>query len=113
MIALAVALVWNLRSQPQLGPDEEVYNTVDALYTAVRNRDTQQIGKCESKLNHYRETGKLPAGAAEKLAGIVSKALGGSWDTAAERLYEFMAAQKRETFSSHSASKEEVRKKKN
>jgi hypothetical protein len=81
---------------PQMGPDEEVFNTVDALYTAVRNQDEKRLGECEARLKAYREAGKLPADAANTLDGIIAKARGGSWETAAERLYDFMLAQRRE-----------------
>jgi hypothetical protein len=38
----------------------------------------------------------LPAEAGDHLAGIIRKARAGRWESAAERLYEFMAAQRRE-----------------
>ncbi len=107
-IAVAVML---LRPQPQMGPDEEVFDTVDALYTAVRNRDDKRLGDCEARLSAYRDAGKLPAKAAETLASIIGKARGGSWETAAERLYDFMAAQKREGYRGHERKSEPTRKK--
>jgi hypothetical protein len=85
-----------LSQPPQMGTDEEVFSTVDALYTAVRNHDEKRIGECEQRLNRYREAGKLPPNAADSLAAIISRARSGSWDSAAERLYEFMLAQRRE-----------------
>jgi hypothetical protein len=93
---IAVGLFFFLSRPPQMGTSEDVFNTVDALYTAVRSRDEKQLTACEQRLTGYREAGKLPAAAAESLAGIIRKARGGSWDTAAERLYEFMLAQRRD-----------------
>jgi hypothetical protein len=98
VVVLVVVLVLSLRTPPQMGPDEEVFNTVDALYTAVRNQDDQQLTACEVKLNGYREAGKLPTAAAESLAGIISKSRSGNWESAAKQLYDFMAAQKRDGF---------------
>jgi len=51
---------------------------------------------CEAKLTGYRDSGKLPATAADSLTSIIASARGGGWDAATRRLYEFMAAQKRE-----------------
>lgn len=97
-VVLVIVLVLSLRTPPQMGPDEEVFNTVDALYTAVRNQDDGQLTACEAKLNGYRDAGKLPTSAAESLAGIIAQSRGGNWESAAKRLYDFMAAQKREGF---------------
>lgn len=85
-----------LNRPPQMGTDEEAFKAVDALYTAVRNRDEKRLDECERRLRGYREEGKLPAEAAGALDAIIRKARSGSWETAAERLYEFMLAQRRE-----------------
>ena len=97
-VVLVIVLVLSLRTPPQMGPDEEVFNTVDALYTAVRNQDDRQLTACEEKLNGYRDAGKLPTSAAASLAGIIAQSRGGNWESAARKLYDFMAAQKREGF---------------
>ena len=94
---VAIGVVYHYWSRPpQMGTSEEVFNTVDALYTAVRNRDEKRIGECEVRLKGYREAGKLPESAANALDAIVRKARSGAWDTAIARLYEFMLAQRRE-----------------
>lgn len=93
---IAVGLFFYFSRPPQMGTSEDVFNTVDALYTAVRSRDEKRLGECERRLAGYRAAGKLPTDAAERLDRIIGKARGGSWDTAAERLYEFMLAQRRE-----------------
>ena len=94
---VAIGVVYHYWSRPpQMGTSEEVFNTVDALYTAVRNRDEKRIGECEARLKGYREAGKLPESAANALDAIVRKARSGAWDTAIARLYEFMLAQRRE-----------------
>jgi hypothetical protein len=85
-----------LSRPPQMGPSEVVFDTVDALYTAVRNRDTRRLGECETRLAGYRTSGELPPAAADELAAVVAKARAGGWEAAAERLYRFMLAQRRD-----------------
>lgn len=89
-------LVWNLWPVPQMGADEEVFRTVDALFTAVTARDEKLLGQCEQRLHGYRDSGKLPRKAASQLDGIIARARAGSWQAAAERLYDFMKRQRRE-----------------
>ena len=92
----AVAVVLSLRTPPQMGPDAEVFETVDALYTAVRNRDVARLTQCEAKLAGYRVAGTLPKAAADRLDGVIAEARRGDWQPAAERLYDFMLAQRRD-----------------
>ena len=91
-----IAVLLSLRSPPQMGPDAEVFETVDALYTAVRNRDAARLTQCEAKLAGHRAAGKLPKAAADRLDAIVAEARAGDWRPAAERLYDFMLAQRRD-----------------
>jgi hypothetical protein len=91
--------LWN--RPPQMGTSEEVFNTVDALYTAVRTRDEKRLGECDQRLKAYRDQGKLPANAADSLDSIIQKARSGSWQVATERLYDFMLAQRREGVVEH------------
>lgn len=93
---LVVVVLLGLRPQPQMGADEDVFNTVDALFTAVTARDPKRLGDCEKRLRQYREAGKLPEAAAKVLDGVIGTARSGEWRPAAERLYTFMEAQRRE-----------------
>ena len=79
-----------------MGPDEDVFKTVDALFTAVTARDEKLLARSEQRLRASREAGKLPADASDYLDGIVQTARAGRWEAAAERLYGFMKAQRRE-----------------
>jgi hypothetical protein len=81
---------------PQMGASAEAFDTVDALYTAVRSRDEKAVGACERRLHSYRDTGALPADAAASLDGVIRQTRSGSWDAAARQLYGFMLAQRRE-----------------
>src|SRR5947209_18402666 len=105
LAGLAVLLVaWFVlwTRPPQMGPDPEVFATVDALFTAVTARDDKLLGQCEQRLHTLKDTGKLLAGASNYLDGIIQKARAGRWEWAAERLYEFMKAQRREEGSERS-----------
>jgi hypothetical protein len=84
-----------LRAPPQLGTNDEVFKTVDALYTAVRNKDSQQLERCEGRLARYREAGKVPAAAADALDSIIATAKSGKWRPAVMSLYDFMKGQRR------------------
>ena len=78
-----------------MGADDDVFKTVDALFTAVNMKDEAKLAQCERRLHAYRDAGKLPKSSAEYLDGVIAKARAGSWDSATERLYEFMLAQRR------------------
>ncbi len=95
-VSVLVILIVNSGSSHQMGSDEAVFKTVDALYTAVRNHDEKQLAACEQRLNSYKDAGTLPPPAAEHLAGIIARARKGDWDTAAQRLYQFMLEQRRD-----------------
>ncbi|MFO0811341.1 MAG: hypothetical protein U0746_22145 [Gemmataceae bacterium] len=95
IVGLAIVL-FGLRRPPQMGADERVFGTVDALYTAVRMHDVGKVAQCESRLHGYRDGAQLPAAAATFLDGVIASAHRGDWASAAERLYGFMAAQRRE-----------------
>lgn len=96
VIGLIGILIAALRRSPQMGADEDVFRTVDALYTAVASRDEKRLAECERRLQDYRGAAKLPDSAADFLEGIIKKARAGKWESATERLYEFMLAQRRE-----------------
>src|SRR5262245_23782158 len=83
-------ILLGLRRPPQMGPDEAVFRTVDALYTAVKSQDEARLSACEQRLRSYRNAGTLPAPAASQLDGVIATARSGRWQTAAEALYDFM-----------------------
>lgn len=79
-----------------MGADEEVFRTVDALFTAVTARDEQLLTQGEQRLRAFQEARKLPDRAAHYLQGVIQKARQGHWQPAAESLYDFMQVQRRE-----------------
>src|SRR5262245_48999513 len=86
---------WRSRP-PQMGADDAVFSNVDALFTAVTARDDKRLGECEARLRALKDAGTLPADAAEYLDGVFAAAHAGRWQSAAERLYDFMKVQRRE-----------------
>jgi hypothetical protein len=98
---LVAALVWWWGRPPQMGADGEAVKAVDALFTAVTARDEQLLGDCERRLHALRDSGRLPADAADYLGGVIAKARAGRWESAAERLYGFMRAQRHEAAGGH------------
>jgi hypothetical protein len=93
-----LVLFLSLQRPPQMGSDEAVFNTVDALYTAVRNQDDKQLTDSEHRLTAFKEAGKLPKDSAEYLERVIATARSGGWDSAAHRLYDFMLVQRRDGF---------------
>jgi hypothetical protein len=91
----ATWLLWWGRP-PQLGANEEVLKAVDALFTAVTARNEKLLGECGQRLHTLKVGGKLSSEASDYLEGIVDTARAGRWQSAAERLYSFMKAQRRE-----------------
>jgi hypothetical protein len=95
-VVAVVVLFQNLRSPPQIGTDEEVFATVDALFTALTSRDDNRLDDCEERLLAYREADQMPAHAADYLDAVIEQARSGQWEPAARRLYDFMFGQRRE-----------------
>lgn len=95
LLLIGVSIYW-LWPTPQLGADEEVFRTVDALFTAVTGRNEKALFQCEKRLHVYRDDGKLPTPAADTLDAVITQARSGRWESAAVRLYDFIRAQRGE-----------------
>lgn len=98
MLACLLAVVWLWMAwakPPQMGSDPDVFKTVDALYTAVRNQDQAQIGACEKTLGLLCQEGKLPLAAHQHLVEIVRLAKADQGQASARALYRFMLDQHR------------------
>jgi hypothetical protein len=93
IIVLAL-LIWSRLPPPQLQADEQVFNTVDALFTALTARDLARLDDCERRLKAYHEEGKTSRAVATRLDAIVKQAHDGHWEPAARKLYDFMLAQR-------------------
>jgi len=99
VVGLLLVLVgwFSWRGQPpQLGADREVFRTVDALFTAITARDERLLRDCAGRLRTHHADGKMPGEAWAYLGDVVATAEAGRWQPAAENLYAFMKAQRRE-----------------
>jgi len=81
---------------PQIGTDERVFKTVDALFTAMTTRDPKRLEQCAKSLAEHRRAKRLPDASAELLDSIVAEARKQKWESAAQRLYATMMSQRRE-----------------
>lgn len=81
---------------PQMGAEKEVFGAVDALFTAVTARDAKLLADCEERLRALHAAGKMPDEAWAYVGGVVKEAREGEWRSAAETLFGFMKAQRRE-----------------
>ena len=79
----------------QIGPDEESFKAVDALYTAVTSKKPELLDRCEKRLKELNAAGKLSSSAHRELEAIIKKSRAGDWRPAAEQLSEFMKGQRR------------------
>jgi len=95
VLAGAGRLCLTFRAQPQLPPSEEVFKSVDALFTAVTSRDEQRLLACERRLNAFKEEGLIPAASSKRLESVIAMARAAEWESAARRLYDFMQGQRR------------------
>jgi len=97
LLFVAGRFCWGLlQSPPQLTPAPEVFNTVDALFTAVTAQDAKRLADCEQRLKGYQASGKLTSAAWKRLASVIATARQGSWDSAARTLYDFIQGQRGE-----------------
>jgi len=95
LVLLVCWFVW-WGKPPQIGADKEAIQTVDALFTAFTSRNTARLAQCEERLHALRDAGELPPNAADYLDGLIKTARGGNWQGAAQKLFNFMKAQRRE-----------------
>src|SRR5690349_12858947 len=51
--------IWCMQPPPQMGADEEVFRTVDALYTAFTARDEKLLSDCEVRLRALHDAARL------------------------------------------------------
>src|SRR4051794_21658654 len=79
----------------QLGSDDKAFHEVDALYTAVTARRSDLVDACEQRLTDLHAAGKVPDDALAELRRVIERTRAGEWESAAERLHEFMKGQER------------------
>lgn len=83
--------------KPQMGTSEETFKTVDALYTAVTAHDVKLLDRCAARLAELDAKGDVGSGVMGHLQSrVFEPARAGEWQSAAESLYAFMTAQRRD-----------------
>jgi hypothetical protein len=88
-------IIWSRRRPPRIAlNDEQVVNTVDALFTALSTRDTIRLEECDRRLKVYQKNDQISPAVAAALDSIVAKAREGKWEPAARRLYDFILGQR-------------------
>lgn len=97
VIVAGTVIWWSNRAPPQMKYDGEVFNTVDALFTAITSRNADRLAACNERLDRYQAEGRLTGAAATALDDIVRQAERGEWDAAGRRLYALILGQRRET----------------
>ncbi|MFT3920992.1 MAG: hypothetical protein QM778_00515 [Myxococcales bacterium] len=97
LLVVITGRVWyGFGKQPQLSSNNEVFKTVDGLFTAVTARDEQKLMACEQRLMKYESAGDLPSAASKRLKRVIATARSGQWESAARQLYDFMHGQRNE-----------------
>ena len=99
IIAIAARAYFVFHSAPQLPASDEVYSTVDALFTAVTAHDSQRLATCQQRLESFKHRGSMPSAAAKRLDRIIAIANSGDWTAAAHQLYDLIQAQQRKAAS--------------
>jgi len=94
-ILIATWFWWT--TAPQIGGDDAAFDAVDALFTAITSRNVHRVAECEQQLHALKETRRLPRAASDYLDRIIRTARAGNWREAAQTLFGFMKAQRRET----------------
>lgn len=93
-VMILVPIVWRMLPPPQMKTDEQVFNTVDALFTALTSRDMSRLDDCERRFKAYQEEGRMSQAVATRLDAVVKQARDGKWEPAAKKLYEFIMGQR-------------------
>lgn len=88
------ALIWTRLPPPQLKTDDQVFTTVDALFTALNAKDHSRLQECNRRLQAYHDQGKTSKAVATRLDAIVKQAEDGQWEPAAKKLYAFILGQR-------------------
>lgn len=94
-VLVLTAAYWSWTSTPQLDPSDEVYASVDALFTAVTARRAELVAQCETELASLHGEGKIPQPAWQRLSRAIALAKSDDWEPAAKDLYRFIEQQRR------------------
>lgn len=94
-LLLIITLTISGCSTPQVLGNEEVFSSVDALWTAVTSRKEDRLQSASEKLQELRQSGELSEAGWNALEPIIQQASAGEWEPAAKRLKRFIRAQRK------------------
>jgi hypothetical protein len=94
--ALATALLLpGCGNPPQLGSDQQLWSTTDALWTAVSSRRSELVSKAAVKLEELNAVGALNDEAHKSLNEVIALTKAGDWAEARKDLRAFIEGQQR------------------
>lgn len=93
-LIVLVWMIWVRLPPPQMKTDEQVFQTVDALFTALTSRDKSRLKDCEQRLKGYHAEGKTTDAVAARLNAVIKQAHEEKWEPAAKTLYDFIIRQR-------------------
>ncbi len=80
---------------PQVVNDEAVFGELDALYTAVTAKRGNLLSDCRTRLTKLHDEQRLSDAGFEEVSTIMEMCDEGDWTDAAQRLFNFMRAQRK------------------
>ena len=83
------------RRVPQVLTDEAVFGELDALYTAVTSKRRELLSDCRKRLTQLHKDKKLSDAGFAEVETIMNMSEDNKWGDAAQRLYDFMRAQRK------------------
>ena len=94
MIFVFVTFTWLWSGVPQLKYDDQVFRSLDAMFTAVTARSNSKLNDCGHRLETLHDEGRIPEAAWNRISKCRELAHRGEWDTAARSLYQLIESQR-------------------
>lgn len=93
--ALLSVAAGGCRPVPQVVNDEAVFGEMDALYTAVTSKRGNLLNDCRQRLTKLHDDHRLSDAGFAEVSTIMKMCDDDDWADAAQRLYNFMRAQRK------------------
>ena len=84
---------WAWTATPKLQPSDEVYTSLDALFTAVTAHKSPMVETSATRLDALHREGKIPDPAWKRITRVIDLAKDGQWESSAKSLYQFIERQ--------------------
>ncbi len=95
LLVVTLALCPGCGRPPQVVHDEECFQAVDALWTAVTSKRSDLVEQTATELDRLQSEGSLSEAGHESLQRIIEQARATEWQAAAEKLKAFMLGQRK------------------